>query len=554
MSDDAKEWAWFDGAFGQGEAKKILKSSQPAIQACWEQILLLSFYARHWVGHKAGMRRLSPSRKLGGTSGRYRSMFTGNEQARLGIELRLHFLMLAQHECRTPSERTALHLIEQLLEEGVGCTEILTRVKEVQPHVASHLESQCAHKRITFSELPVNDRPRYRYRLMLRALCHFIPLCQKMLDVSPQAIFEEVAVSCVRQACRYSLDADTKDSVSLSSAAPVSEEYTPKGNKHGGMTTSSMTVQDVVNRLTLEQKQALLEDIKVTMLNRLNEELSGVYSDIGYTQKNGAHMMSLLSKIWAVSQNSVPNMLMLNVCRDSLETFLARGNATSVLTQLVQVLSEHGYPLIPLDVLPPSTGMDSIESWYESKQVLQLRRHSHRLRRYIIGILLFDIYSGHGELSSVYCPSGLSVANSEDLIERMTETKAMKLTTIVLRHTLYYGLDISLLYGKDKDKGEQQIKTIKELLEIKVTPIDGARINVHKMFEEWAQVDNSISNGLRGGQSQTDTVVKHRFKGLYKEIIDHIEEIQSTVRHQASRANGQSCYLTEGVPLALWSD
>lgn len=218
------------------------------------------------------------------------------------------------------------------------------------------------------------------------------------------------------------------------------------------------------------------------------------------------------------------------------------------------MLSEHGYPLIPLDVPPSSTGMESIASWYESKQVLQLHRHAHRLRRYIIGMLLFDIYSGHEELGSVYRPLGLSVANSRDLIDQMTETKAMKLTTIVLRHALYYGLDISLLHDKNKGKGVQQIKTIKELLNMTVTPVSGEGVNVHKIFETWAQVDNTVSDGQRGDKLQADNVVKNRFKGLYKEMIDHIEQIQGTVRHQTSRANGQSCHLTEGVPLAFWSD
>lgn len=563
MRGDAKEWAWFDDVFGRGEAKRLLNSSQQVIFACWEQILLLSFYARYWVGHKAGVRR-AQSGGDGRASGRYRSMFIGDEQARLGIELRLHFLMLARHECRSPSEQPVLHLIEQLLEEGVGGTEILMRVKELFPQMASRMESLCARKRIVFSELPVNDRPRYSYRLMLNALCNFIPLCQKMLDVKPQAILKEVVQSCVRQTCRYSLDAsmvhqavgrvvDTEAQGAPSLTPPASDEYTPKGNKFGAMATVNMTVQDAVNRLTPEQKQELLEDIRVAMLNRLNEVLSGVYCDIGCTPKNAPGMPGSLSKVWLLSQNSAPDMLTLTVCRVSLEACLAKGNAASVLKQLVQMLSEHGYPLIPLDVPLSSTGMESIERWYESKEVLQLHRHSHRLRRYIIGMLLFDIYSGHEELGCVYGPSGLSMDNSEELIAQMTETKAMKLTTIVLRHALYYGLDINMLHDQCKSKGVQQTKTVKELLDIKMTPMDGESINVHKMFETWAQVDNTVFKGQLGGQSQADTVVKHRFKGLYKEMIDHIEQIQSTVRHQASRANGQSCHLTEGVPLALWS-
>ncbi len=563
MRGNAKEWAWFDGVFGRGEATRLLDSSQQVIFACWEQILLLSFYARYWVGHKAGMQR-APSGGDGRASGRYRKMFTGDEQARLGIELRLHFLMLAQHECRSPSEQPVLHLIEQLLEEGVGGTEILMRVKELFPLIASRMESLCARKRIVFSELPVNDRPRYSYRLMLNALCNFIPLCQKMLDVKPEVILKEVVPSCVRQTCRYSLDAsmvhqaagrvvDTEAQGAPSLTPPASDEYTPKGNKFGAMATVSMTVQDAVNRLTPEQKQALLEDIRAAMVNRLNEALSGVYFEAGYTQKNTPDMPGSLSKIWLLSQHSAPDMLTLTVCRASLEASLAKGNAASVLKPLVQMLSEHGYPLIPLDVPPSSTGMESIERWYESKEALQLHRHSHRLRRYIIGMLLFDIYSGHEELGCVYGPSGLSMANSEGLIARMTETKAMKLTTIVLRHALYYGLDINMLYDQGKSKGVQQIKTIQDLLSAPVTPMADKVVNVHKIFETWAQVDNIVSDGQRGDKLQADNVVKNRFKGLYKEMTDHIEQIQSTVRHQASRANGQSCHLSDGVPLALWA-
>ena len=568
MRGNVKGWAWFDDAFGRGEAKRLLDSSRPAIFACWEQILLLSFYARYWVGHKAGVRR-AQSGGDGRASGRYRSMFTGDDQARLGIERRLRFLMLAQHECRDPSEQPVFHLIERLLDEGVGYSELLTQVRAQEPSVARRLESQSVYENAMFSELQVNCRPRYSYRLMLNALCNFIPMCQKMLDVRPEAILREAVVTCVKQACQYSLDAsmvhqdmgrvvDTETQASPSFTPPTSDKYTPKGNNFGAMATFSMTVQEAVEHLTSEQKKVLFEDIKTKFTSLLNDGFLGVYFIVGRTQKRGdlsPEISSSTSKVWGLSQNQAePGMLALTVCKSALESALVRGDAANVLKQLAILLTANDYPLIPLDAAPSSVRMESIADWYESNQVLQLHQYPKRLRRYIIGMLLFDIYSGHGELGCVYGPSGLSVANSGDLIGRMTETKAMQFTTIVLRHALYYGSDISSLHGKDHKKSVQQNKTIKDLLKMVAPSIATEdEVRVYEIFETWAQIDSNVSGGQTERNQRADAVIKHRFKGLYKEMVDNIERVRGTISHQVSCSNSQSCYFNSGIPFALWA-
>lgn len=552
--------ALFDSIFGAGKAESIVKSVDPIILACWEQLLQLSFYARYWVGHKAGMSR-SKKAEAEERGGRFRQELSADPEIKSNIQSRLAFLALAEkvfgQSPGSSSPHPSVLSVEQLLEEGVGSAEILTRVKAtINPSLGGRLESECVRERVVFSSFAPAQHRRYSYRMMLNVLREFIPICQRLLRVQPLAVLEQVAVVSLKKVHSNVLWFGNVSSVQLGDAGQEvitiesqgellglkgSDGYLmPRGNVGGGVVSWETLAdwreqwQGNLKSIFDQKKRDVLEEIVIELKKWVVNELLCIYEMIGCTQVIAGRVLGRYQELITSSQKN-SSSLIFEINKASIESLLAAGQGALVLQLIAQELSKNGFSGLQASDMASLPGGDAVIEWYKAYGVLDLHKNSNTLRRYIIGILLYDIYSGHAAFNSVYGSLNIAEDNAWELIKKISETKAFFFTTKVVHHSLYCLNDIKTL----GDVNSMQRKSLEDLLSLEVVCEEVLQC---EMFEEWANTK----------ESQTSSSIKNRFKGLYKIIVEKIEKIDTVLDKQVRTAGSSTCQLKEGAPFQLW--